>query len=72
KKESTLVAIICSQVADNSIIWTDKFRGYCNVNKKYFVQGTVFHKYEIINQLSDVYIKKIKSLNNEVKLEIKE
>ncbi|KCZ77887.1 hypothetical protein H311_01095, partial [Anncaliia algerae PRA109] len=71
KKESTLVPIICSQVAENSIIWTDEFKSYYNLSKYNFIHNTVCHKYQFINHSTGVNTQAVESFNNELKLEIK-
>ncbi|KCZ73838.1 hypothetical protein H311_05202, partial [Anncaliia algerae PRA109] len=71
KKESTIVPIICSQVASNSRIWTDEHKSYSNLNSFNFVHHSVCHKYEFINSLNGVNTQAVESFNNCLKLEIK-
>ncbi|KCZ75610.1 hypothetical protein H311_03410 [Anncaliia algerae PRA109] len=71
KKESTIVPIICSQVASNSRIWTDEHKYYSNLNSFNFVPCLVCYKYELINSLNGVNTQAIESFNNCLKLEIK-
>ncbi|KCZ75611.1 hypothetical protein H311_03409 [Anncaliia algerae PRA109] len=71
KKESTIVPIICSQVASNSRIWTDEHKYHSNLNSFNFVSHLVCYKYEFINSLNGVNTQAIESFNNCLKLEIK-
>ncbi|MGL5707435.1 MAG: transposase [Aeromonas sp.] len=49
KKATTMIPIICTQVASNSIIWTDDHRSYNIISRCDFTHNTVCHKYEFIN-----------------------
>lgn len=71
KKASTIIPIICSQVASNSTIYTDEHGAYCRLNAHEYVHETVCHKYEFVNSLNGVNTQAIESFNNELKLEIK-
>ncbi len=70
KKVSTLIPIICSQVASNSVIWTDEHRSYSNLNQHTYIHQSVCHKYMFIRE-DGVNTQAIESFNNELKLEIK-
>lgn len=71
KLESTLVPLICTNVASNSTIWTDEHKSYCNLKNYNFTHGTVCHKYEFVNKVTGVSTQRVESFNNELKLEIK-
>lgn len=71
KYATTLVPLICRQVAANSIIWTDEHRSYSKLNQFNFVHNSVCHKYEFINKESGVNTQAVESFHNELKLEIK-
>ncbi|KAG0437724.1 hypothetical protein DMUE_3528 [Dictyocoela muelleri] len=71
KDEFTLVPIICSQVAANSIIWTDENRAYNNLKDFFNDHGTVCHKYSFINYDNGVNTQAVECFNNLLKKEIK-
>lgn len=71
KKSRTLVPIICSQVANNSIIWTDEHKSYAKLEDFEFYHGTVCHKYEFMCSATGINTQAVESFNNELKLEIK-
>jgi transposase-like protein len=71
KKASTLIPIICSQVADNSVIWTDEHRSYGRLNEFSYTHESVCHKYEFVNYETGVNTQAVESFNNCLKLEIK-
>ncbi|MGL5706893.1 MAG: transposase, partial [Aeromonas sp.] len=71
KKAQTLVPIICSQVASNSIIWTDEHRSYSSLSCYDFTHNTVCHKYEFVNKFTFVNTQAVESFNNLIKCEIK-
>ncbi|KCZ78321.1 hypothetical protein H311_00648 [Anncaliia algerae PRA109] len=70
KKESTLLSIICTQVANNSVIWTDEHRSYSNLRNYNFTHGTVCYKFEFVNNLNEVNTQAVESFNNCLKLVI--
>lgn len=70
KKASTLIPIICRNVANNTIIWTDEHRSYSSLSNYTFLHETVCHKYEFITE-NGVNTQKVESFNNSIKLEIK-
>ncbi|KCZ77351.1 hypothetical protein H311_01641, partial [Anncaliia algerae PRA109] len=70
KSQSTLVPIICSQVAANSIIWTDEHRSYNNLRNFSFIHDTVCHKYNFISSVG-TNTQAVESINNCIKYEIK-
>ncbi|KAG0437537.1 hypothetical protein DMUE_3637, partial [Dictyocoela muelleri] len=72
KKASTLIPIICTQVANGSIIWTDEHISYSSLRTLGFVHSTVCHKYEFINSVSGTNTQAVESFNNITKLFIKE
>ncbi|KCZ79035.1 hypothetical protein H312_03582, partial [Anncaliia algerae PRA339] len=51
KKQNTLIPIICRQVANGSIIWTDEHKSYQNLRLFNYIHDIVRHKYEIINKI---------------------
>ncbi|KCZ78374.1 hypothetical protein H311_00594 [Anncaliia algerae PRA109] len=71
KKESTIVPIICNQVASNSIIWTDEHMAYYNLRSYNFIHQTICHKYEFVNSSNGVNTQAVESFNNCLKLEVK-
>ena len=71
KKAETLIPIICSQVASNSIIHTDEHRSYACLLMYFTEHQTVCHKYEFINRTTLVNTQDVQSFNNELKLESK-
>lgn len=71
KAAATLVPIICRQVAQHSIIWTDEHKSYGQLRNHNFTHGTVCHKYEFINHMNGVNTQAVESFNNCLKLEIK-
>ncbi|KCZ80958.1 hypothetical protein H312_01613, partial [Anncaliia algerae PRA339] len=66
-----LLPIICTQVANNSVIWTDEHRSYSNLRNYNFTHGTVCHKFEFVDNLNGVNTQAVESFNNCLKLEIK-
>ncbi|KAG0417576.1 hypothetical protein EQH57_0940, partial [Dictyocoela roeselum] len=71
KEEFTIVPIICSQIASNSIIWTDEHGEYCNLKDLFCDHGTVIHKYSFINYDTGVNTQAVEYFNNLIKKEIK-
>lgn len=71
KRETTMVPIICSQVATGSIIQIDEHKSYSNWTKFDYTQLTVCHKYNFINRVNNAHTQAIESFHNELKLEIK-
>lgn len=71
KESSTLIPIICRQVAQNSIIHTDEHRSYTNLHNFGFVHDTVCHKYSFINAVSGANTQAVECFHNELKLAIK-
>lgn len=71
KQASTLIPIICRQVASNSIISTDEHRSYSTLGQYFSSHNTVCHKYEFVNSINGVHTQSIESFHNELKLEIK-
>ena len=71
KRASTLVPIICSQVASNSMIHTDEHKSYSSLGSCFSSHGVVCHKYEFVNHVTGVNTQAIESFHNELKLEIK-
>ncbi|KAG0439782.1 hypothetical protein DMUE_2191 [Dictyocoela muelleri] len=49
KLELTIVPILCSQVAANSIIWSDEYGAFANLKDYFRDHDTVCHKYQFIN-----------------------
>ncbi|KAG0430428.1 hypothetical protein DMUE_5661 [Dictyocoela muelleri] len=49
KLELTIVPILCSKVAANSIIWSDEHGAYANLKDYFRDHDTVGHKYQFIN-----------------------
>jgi hypothetical protein len=45
KRAATLIPIICRQVANNSIIWTDEHKSYSKLSELDFFHSLVCHKY---------------------------
>ncbi|KCZ73981.1 hypothetical protein H311_05058, partial [Anncaliia algerae PRA109] len=54
KKASTILPIILSQVAENSVFWTDEFKSYANLTNLGFRHKTICRKYEFINSETGV------------------
>ncbi|KAG0419256.1 hypothetical protein EQH57_0551 [Dictyocoela roeselum] len=71
KLELTIVPILCSQVAANSIIWTDEHGAYANLKDLFEDHGTVIHKYQFINYDTGVNTQAVECFNNLIKREIK-
>lgn len=71
KSSGTLIPIICSQVAANSVIWTDEHRSYSCLSTFNYIHNTVCHKYEFVNSLTGVNTQAVESFNNIIKYEIK-
>jgi transposase-like protein len=71
KTSATMIPIICSQVAPNSIIWTDEHRSYSCLSSFNFIHNTVCHKYQFVNSLNGVNTQAVESFNNCIKYEIK-
>ena len=69
KKATTLIPIICEQVASNRIIRTDEHRSYSNLSGYFTSHGTVCHKYQFVN--GEINTQAVESFHNELKLEIK-
>ncbi|KAG0423786.1 hypothetical protein DMUE_6126, partial [Dictyocoela muelleri] len=71
KRADTIIPIICSQVANQSIIWTDEHRSYGNLSSFGFNHSTVCHKYEFINHSNGTNTQAVESFHNQLKLWIK-
>ena len=71
KKASTIIPIICDNVGNGSIIYTDEHRSYSSLNNLGFFHGIVCHKYEFVNSESGVNTQAVESFNNELNLSIK-
>ncbi|KAG0419991.1 hypothetical protein DMUE_6356, partial [Dictyocoela muelleri] len=71
KLETTLVPIICSQVAANSTIWTDEHRSYAKLNEFDYTHDTVCHKYTFINEDTGANTQAVECFNNLLKKDIK-
>jgi transposase-like protein len=71
KTASTLIPIICSQVASNSTIYTDEHRSYSTLRNFSYQHFSVVHKYEFVSRSTGVNTQAVESFNNSLKLEIK-
>ncbi|KAG0419263.1 hypothetical protein EQH57_0549 [Dictyocoela roeselum] len=71
KLELTIVPILCSQVASNSIIWTDEHGAYANLKDLFLDHDTVCHKYQFVNYDTEVNTQAVECFNNLIKREIK-
>ncbi|KCZ74656.1 hypothetical protein H311_04376 [Anncaliia algerae PRA109] len=71
KKSEILISIICENVINGSIIYTDKYKGYFKLGKFVLLHKSVFHKYNFVNPINGVHIQHVESFHNEMKLEIK-
>lgn len=70
KKASTLIPIICNNVANNTIIRTDEHKSYSTLSNYTYTHETVCHKYEFVTE-NGVNTQKVESFNNCLKVEIK-
>lgn len=70
KTIATIIPIICSQVADNSVIWTDEHRTYTRLSSHGYIHDSVCHKYEFITA-NGTNTQAVESFNNCIKIEIK-
>jgi transposase-like protein len=68
KTKETMIPIIVSQVAPNSIIWTDEHKTYQCLREYDFTHETICYKYEFVNNESGVNTQAVESFNNELKL----
>ncbi|KAI5150846.1 hypothetical protein ENBRE01_1751 [Enteropsectra breve] len=57
--------------ASNSKIYTDEHKSYGKLNELFEEHCTVCHKYEFINRLTGVNTQAVESMNNVIKMEIK-
>lgn len=71
KRASTIIPIICANVASRSIIHTDEHASYRSLNNIGFEHSSVCHKYEFVNRVNGTHTQGIESFHNELKLEIK-
>ncbi|KAG0438117.1 hypothetical protein DMUE_3290 [Dictyocoela muelleri] len=71
KLELTIVPILCSQVAANSIIWSDEPGAYANLKDYFRDHNTVCHKYQIINYDTGVNTQAVECFYTLIKREIK-
>jgi transposase-like protein len=71
KKASTILPIICANVASNSIIHADKHKSYSSLSNIGFLHDTVCHKYTFINPETGSSTQAVESFNNCIKLDIK-
>lgn len=71
KRATTLLPIICRQVAANSVIYTDEHRSYTGLSSLNFEHSSVCHKYEFVNNVTGVNTQAVESFNSELKREIK-
>lgn len=71
KKATTIIPIICSQVASNSVIWTDEHKSYSQLCSLNYIHDTVCHKYTFINNSNGVNTQAVESFNSLIKYEIK-
>lgn len=62
KQSTTIIPIICSQVLNNSIIWTDEHKSYARLKDLNFIYGTVCYKYQFVNYLTCVNTQVVESL----------
>ncbi|KCZ73916.1 hypothetical protein H311_05123, partial [Anncaliia algerae PRA109] len=46
--------IICRNMVNGSIIWTDEHKSYSSLARNGFWHGTVCHKYEFVNKSNGV------------------
>ena len=70
KLQSTLVPIICNNVASGSIISTDEHKSYSCLSKFDFTHRSVCHKYNFVDRETGVNTQAVESLNNYVKMAI--
>ncbi|KCZ81497.1 hypothetical protein H312_01075, partial [Anncaliia algerae PRA339] len=71
KESNTIIPIICRNVVNGSIIWTEEYKSYSSLARNGIWHGTVCHKYEFVNKSNGVNTQAVESFNNELKLEIK-
>lgn len=71
KKSSTIIPLICDNVASNSIIHTDEHKSYSSLNNIGFIHDTVCHKYSFINSETGAHTQAVESFNNCINLDIK-
>lgn len=71
KKIETMLPIICSRVVVGSLIHTDEHRTYKTLTNFGYIHQSVCHKYEFVNQITNVHTQHVESFNNYLKVEIK-
>ncbi|KAG0441583.1 hypothetical protein DMUE_0937 [Dictyocoela muelleri] len=71
KKASTMIPIICDNVASGSTIRTDEHRSYSSLSKLGYTHQKICHKYNFVEPTTGINTQAVESFNNEVNLEIK-
>jgi len=71
KKRETLLPIIIDTCLPQTIIWSDEWRAYRNLNSYGFMHETVNHSLNFINPISGVHTQSIESLWNKLKSRLK-
>ena len=70
RSKETLFNIIASNLARGTIIWSDEWRGYSDLNN-HFNHLTVNHQFNFVNPITGVNTQKIESLWSKLKNRLK-
>ncbi|KCZ79174.1 hypothetical protein H312_03443, partial [Anncaliia algerae PRA339] len=72
RKSSTLLEVINRVVLPHSIIYTDEWPSYANINQnEAYLHRTVTHKYHFVDPTTGVHTQNVESYNNKLKYKIK-
>ncbi|KAG0422854.1 hypothetical protein DMUE_6178 [Dictyocoela muelleri] len=71
RSSRSLLDIINRVVREGSIIWSDEWRGYNNLNMLFPSHDTVNHRYNFVNPVTGVHTQNIESLWNKLKKRLK-
>ncbi|KCZ80089.1 hypothetical protein H312_02514, partial [Anncaliia algerae PRA339] len=71
KRAETILPIICNNIINGSVIWTDEHKSYSPLTSKGFLHSTVCHKYNFVDKETGTHTQVVESFNNCIKIAIK-
>ena len=71
RSANVLLPIIKKHYIEGTIIWSDQWKSYNNLENMRFVHSTVNHKFNFVNPETGFHTQNIESLLNKLKLRLK-